>query len=134
MLLLHLMLRANREVIIKVKHCLLKAIAQLALRYPEPTLENCLHPNTKLMIKIWDKFFEYQETPENVTNVLTQTRTPLFQAIRRIMICEYEHDPYYRYRMDWFIEQIIEANKNGQWAMRPRYGREIVGWKEPIRK
>ncbi len=125
MLLLHSMLRVNREAIIKVKHCLMKALIQLAMRYPEPTLENCLHPNTKLMITMWDKFFEYEDN---------LSRIPLFKAMRRITLCEYEHDPYYRYRMDWFIEQIIEDVKSGKWVLRPRYGREIMFWKEPIRK
>lgn len=88
----------------KIKKPLKKAIAILAMRYPEPTKEHTLLPNTHLLIDIRDKFFEHQ-----VSNEM------LFRAIWRMFIVEYEHDPYYRYRIDWVIEEICKSG----WGAKP---------------
>ena len=122
MLLSYQMLRVNREAIIKVKDGLIKALVQLALGYPKPVPENVLHPNTKILIEIWDKFFEYENN---------KGRVSLFRAIRKIMLCEYEHDAYYRHRIDWFIEQVVKAVQSGRWYPRYHDERKSECWKEP---
>lgn len=103
------MLKVNREAIIKVKACLTKALIQLAMRYPEPTLENVLHPNSKVLIGMWDKFFKMEDN---------QGRESLFKAIRRVSVDEHEHDPYYRDRMQVFFELWLEEVLKGNWKPR----------------
>ncbi len=118
----HIMLRGNmREYIIdKAKKPLMRAIVVLANRYPEPTRDNCLNPNSHLLLDIQDKFLEYE------TN---SGRIELFKAIFRIFIGEYEHDPYYRSRINWFFEEIVELTMNGKWAPRGMM-RPISFWQE----
>jgi len=106
----HLMLYTKREFIEQAKAFLMATLIRLSRRYPEPTMDNLLHPNSKILWRIWDRFFTYEENPG---------RVELFKAIRKIWICEYEHDAYYRYRMDWFLEQIVEAISRGEWQPRP---------------
>ena len=101
----------------KVKSPLMKAIVIIGNRFPEPTRENVLHPNSQRLLDIQDKFFEYENN---------SGRKALFKAAFRIMIAVYEHDPYYHYRFDWFLEMI---SKSG-WKVRS-YGHPVTHWKEP---
>ena len=118
MLLTFWMLRTMREYVIKkVKAPLHKVLILVGGRLPEPTKENTLHPNTHILLDIKDKFFEYEDNPN---------RKALLEAGWKYFIAEYEHDPYYRYRFDWLIEQIIESD----WKPRA-IGCPIVCWKEP---
>ncbi|KKL20728.1 hypothetical protein LCGC14_2452550, partial [marine sediment metagenome] len=91
----HQMLRGSmRDYIIdQVKKPLMKAIIVLANRYPEPTRENCINSNSHILLDIQDEFLTYEDH---------KGRRDLFKAIFRILIGEYEHDPYYHYRFDWF--------------------------------
>lgn len=107
----------RKYVMDKVKKPLMKAITILAKRYPEPTRENTKAPNTKRLFDIRDKFFEYEDN---------KGRKPLFEAIWKIFIAEYEHDPYYRYRIDWALEEIAKSG----WEPRPA-GRPYGCWREP---
>lgn len=106
----------RQYVIDKVKKPLKKAITALVKRYPEPTRENCLHPNTHRLFDIRDKFFEYEDNPGRKT---------LFEAAFKILIAEYEHDPYYRWRFDWMLEEMWKSG----WEPRPM--RPMSHWKEP---
>ena len=90
----------------KIKAPLRKALCLIAKRYPEPTKENTAHPNTHRLLDIRDKFFELEDN---------KGRKELFEAAFRILICEYEHDPYYRERFDWGVEEIIKSG----WQPRP---------------
>lgn len=112
----------RQYVIDKVKKPLIKAITTLARRFPEPTRENCQHPNTLILFDIWDKFFEYEDNPR---------RGALFQALKRLSIAEYEHDPYYRDRIGFFIEELVKAVSDGRWQSRSI--RPMSHWKEPGR-
>lgn len=104
------MLQEQRQYVIdKVKAPMMKALIILANRLPEPTKQNTNHPNTDVLIDIWDKFFQMEDNPG---------REPLFRAIRKIMIAENEHDPYYRDRINVFVELLVEEILNGKW--RPR--------------
>ena len=96
----------NRQYIIdKVKRPLIKAIIALATRYPEPTKERTAMPNTHKLLDIRDKFFRCENNPG---------RDSLLQSIWRIFIVEYEHDKYYRDRIDWVIEEINKSD----WKLR----------------
>ncbi len=100
----------------KVKKPLMDAIVNLAMKYPEPTMDNTCIPNTAKLLNIRDKFFEYEDN---------SGRDALFQALWQMFVVEYEHDGYYRYRIDWIIEEI---NKS-EWE--PRTLRREACWKEP---
>jgi len=90
-------------------------------RYPKPTRENTRKLKTHVLLDIWDDFFKYEHN---------KGRDPLFQAIRRIFIGEYEHDRYYADRIDWFVEKIVEKYQSGEWPPR-RPGRPYTCWAEP---
>ena len=111
----------------KVKKPLMKAIATLAQRYPDPTRENCIQPNSQILFDIRDKFFEYEDNPAHPDSKKHPYfgREWLFEAAFKILIAEYEHDPYYRWRFDWMLEEI---NKR-EWLPRSRIPMEC--WKEP---
>ncbi len=104
-------------VIKKIKAPLMKAIMTLASKYPAPTRENTIHPNTHKLLAIEDKFLGYEDNPQ---------RKPLFEAAFKLLIAEYEHDPYYRWRFDWFLEEINKSH----WVPR-KIGRVRACWKEP---
>jgi len=93
----------------KVKKPLMKALIVLANRYPEPTLENTTHPNDHVWIQVWDKFLKMEDNPQ---------REPLFRAIRKVMICESSHDPYYRDRIQVLLELWLEEVLKGNWKPR----------------
>lgn len=107
----------RRYVIDKVKKPLMKAIITLVNRYPDPTRENCLRSNSQILFNIRDKFFEFENN---------KGRKALFEAAFKLLIAEYEHDPYYRYRFDWVLEQLMDSD----W--KPRQMRKEHCWKELI--
>jgi len=106
----------RKYVIDIVKYPLMKAIVAAGKRYPSPTKENTVKPNTHKLIDIRDKFFEYERNEQ---------RRELFKAAFNILIVEYEHDGYYTDRFNWIIEKIKELD----WGDRGR--RPISAfWKE----
>ena len=90
----------------KLKKPLIEAIVRLALKYPPPLRDTVEHPNSQLLLDIRDKFFEHEDNPD---------REVLFKAIWRIFIVEYEHDSYYRWRIDWVLDEI----KKSDWQPKP---------------
>ena len=93
-------------VVDKIKTPLMKAICTLARRYPIPTQENTAHPNTRTLLEIMEAFLKYEDNPG---------RKPMFEALWRMLVCEYEHDSYYRSRIDFVIEKL----KRYSWTPRP---------------
>lgn len=104
-----LMSPTRQYVIEKVKAPMLKAICILAKRYPEPTRENCINPNTQRLLDIRDKFFKCERN---------LGRDALFRAIWQMFIVEYEHDPYYRQRINrvkrWMDESDWDDSEQPQ--------------------
>lgn len=112
--------RSMRQYVIdKIKAPMVKAVVILGRRYPYPTKENTTHPNTHRLLEIRDEFFKH----ETGTN-----RKDFFEALWRVFIDEYEHDAYYRDRIDWIREQIMKA----EWKPRPLMHPEYM-WNEPER-
>jgi hypothetical protein len=109
--------KMRQYIIKKVKAPLMKVLIIMAGRLPEPTKENCTNPNSHILLDIRDRFFDLENNPG---------REPLFRAIFKIAICEYEHDPYYGYRMDWVKE---EMDKRG-WNPRPQGRPRGIHWRE----
>ena len=81
----------------RVNKPLVKAIVLLGERYPEPTRENTLHPNTHRLLDIRDKFFECWEV---------EARASLLKVLFRILIVKYEHSPTWRNMFDWFLKEM----------------------------
>ena len=101
----------------KVNNPLYKAITILGNRYPKPTMENLLHPNSKRLLEIFNKFLEYEE------NIRLRI---LGEAMFRILIAKYEHSPNFRDRISWFFEMIAES------GWKPRSLNHPVNyWNEP---
>ena len=94
----------------KVKKPLMKALIILANRYPEPTEENVKHPNARVWLRVWDKFFEMEDN---------KGREPLFKAIRKVMVGELAHDSYYEDRGNVLLELWLEEVFEGNWQPRP---------------
>lgn len=100
-------LRDRREYFIsKVKKPIMKALTILADRYPEPTKENCRKHNSHVLMDIWNEFFEHEDN---------RGREPLFRALMKLSVAEYEHDAYYSQRIDWFLEKLLEKYQSGEW-------------------
>lgn len=102
-----------------LKAPLMKLLIKLCQMYPEATKGNTLHHNTHVLIDIKDLFFKYD------TN---EGRNSLFRAIWRMFIGEFEHDPYYRNRFEWFIDELNK--RDWRRRIRTRPSRDNC-WKEP---
>ena len=101
----------------KVNAPLLKAVTILGNRYPEPTIEGVLHPNSKRLVGIWKKYLLFEGN--------SRLRA-LISAIFRIVINKIEHSPNWRDRFSWFIEELM----NSGWKLRS-YNHPVNDWKEP---
>lgn len=101
----------------KVNAPLLKAVTILGNRYPEPDVDNVLHPNSKRLVAIRDKYNQY-EGNHRIKQIV--------MAVLRILISKVEHSPNYRDRFSWFVEEL----KNGEWKPRS-YNHPQRDWKEP---
>ena len=88
-------------------------------RYPEPTKENSDKPNVHWMIDFWDNFEKYNGA-----------RVPLFRALRRIKLCEYQHDDFYAERHDKYIREVMSAIENGSYIL-PSVSSPTSYWSDP---
>ena len=107
----HTMLRGplRQYMIDHAKKPLMRFLVAIAKRWPDPTYINVSHPNSRLLLAIRDKFISLEDNPQ---------RIELFKAVFKIVICVYDHDPYYRTRADWIIEEIVEYVFRGHWKPR----------------
>jgi len=101
----------------KVNEPLLKAITILGNRYPEPTMENVLHPNTKKLIGLGERYLRWEGNPRIAK---------LLKALIRIVVDKIEHSPNYRDRFSVLIELIKETD----WKPRS-YNHPVNDWNEP---
>lgn len=92
--------KTREYVIKKIKDPLRKFIIFIAKRLPEPNEGNITHPNSQRLLTIRDKFFKYDNN---------DSRRELYKAAWKILICEYEHDPVYRYHFDNLITEIANS-------------------------
>ena len=81
----------------KVKKPLQNKIIKLVDKFPEPTIDNVEHPNSKILLAIRDDFFKHERLSK---------RVDLLKAVFKILIVEYEHDIYYRQRMNWCLNEL----------------------------
>ena len=80
------------------------AMIAIAKKWPEPTRDNCVRPNTHKLLDIRDKFFQHDSNYGK--------RRGMFEAAFKIFICIYEAHAYYSQRFDWVMEQLL----NSGWA------------------
>ena len=99
----------------KVNEPLVWLIILYARRYPEPTHDNVVHPNSHILLDIREKFFECWKT---------KPRTPLYRALFRLVIVKYEHSATYRCMFDWMLMMI---EKSGWKKWNPN--RQMACWK-----
>jgi len=85
----------------KVDKPLVKAIVLLARRYPEPTHENVLHPNSHILLDVRDEFRK---------SWAFGLRGLLFEALFKLLIVKYEQSPQYRNILDWILKELFESN------------------------
>ncbi len=85
----------------KVNAPLYKAIQILGNRYPVPTEENVLHPNSKKLVRIWNKYLLFEQNDRVKI---------LVSAGIRILINKIEHSPNYRDRFSWFVEELVNCD------------------------
>ena len=94
----------------KVQAPMMKALIILGLRYPEPTVDNVSHPNTKVWLRIFSIFLTMEDN---------LGRLPLWQAIKRVFIGKsVEVDPYYRDRLQVIHELWLDEVLSGNWKPR----------------
>lgn len=81
-------------------------VVRMVRRYPEPTKENTVNPNSHVLIDIWDTFLK---------NEKLGISRQIWGALKKITVCEYEHDPYYKERMDTFLMLLFGKYLSGEW-------------------
>ena len=101
----------------RVNAPLLKAVTILGNRYPEPLAGNVLHPNSKRLVEILDKYIAFEGNSRVKQIVL---------AVARIVIDKLEHSPNYRDRISFFAEEL----RGGDWKPRS-YNHPQHDWNEP---
>ncbi len=114
------------EVITQIKAPLQKAILSAAFAFSERfgkiTKANTVSVTTHSLIDIRNKFLSFESN---------KGREPLFQAAFTLLTAEVEHDPYYRYRFDWLIEEVLKKLLEGEWETRPVNAMGGECWLEP---
>ena len=105
-----------REYIIdKVNEPLAWAIIKYGGRYPEPTHENVLHPNSHRLLDLQEEFFKRWKT---------RGKTKLYKALWRTLIVKYEHSPPYQWKLDWLLMRIPQL------GWKPfNYNRQMFDWR-----
>jgi hypothetical protein len=71
-------------------------------RYPDPTMANVLHPNSKLLLSVLEKYgsFEGNNRIAEVVKVLV-----------KVIVVKLEHCPNYRDRISWWVEVVPKGWK-----------------------
>lgn len=85
-------------------------------KYPEPTVDNVLHPNSKRFLITLDKYLTYEEFGRIAVVV---------RVLVKGIVVKLEHSPNYRDRISWWVEELSE-----EWKPRS-YNHPVHGWKEP---
>jgi len=86
-----------------------KKIISLTSMIPEPNKINTAFKNSHILID------------------LREGLDPYWSTLVKLLIFEYDHDPYYRFRFDWFIEKCSEVGWMSMWDYPTDY-RSFVDW------
>ena len=85
----------------KVNRPLVKAIKIIGSRYPEPTMGNLVHPNSKVFL---DMLNEYRKHDTN------NYRRTMFEIGFKILIAKYEHSPNWRNPIDFLVMLLFQSD------------------------
>lgn len=96
-------------------------IIRIARRYPEPTKDNLVFRNSRIIVEIQDELNKYLNIPQ---------RKLLLNAALRILADEIEHDGPYSWLFDWFIYELIRRG----WQPEPRGTPMHRYWNGPLYK
>ena len=111
----------NAKRVAEVAPVLVASTTKLRKVFGNLTKDKMMHPNTLCLIKHKEKFLNYETCHHSLK----------FEgAAYDIIIAENEHDPEYRHRFDFEIEQIVEDILTGKWKPRPM-GCPVRNWNEP---
>ncbi len=105
-----------REVLIKRKRVLERILIWYANRLPEMVREDTDEHNTRALFDIRDRFLSHMRK--------SQSRV-LCEAIFKIAISEYKHDPNWQQWADWLKEELDKTD----WKKLPE-GQPSGGWTE----
>jgi hypothetical protein len=92
-------------------------IMRLARKYPEVTMSNAKHTNTKRLLKIEEKFFE--EYPY-------YGRNDFWRTFFRVLNTQYDHASEYKVTGDWFVNELI----NSGWEIKQKSLPESKNWRK----
>ena len=95
-------------------------IARDIKKYPEPTLENVLHPNSKLLLETYQEYANLE---------LFKRVEIVVWFLVKLLVIKIEHSPNYGDRASWWIEKLapkwkgrsLNHPRNG-WAEQRPYG------------
>ena len=102
------MLKTARQFIIDHKAIFEAAIIAFAKVLPEPTKENTGKVNTHNLIDLWGWFEQHNK----------EARENLFAGLFKVVIDEFEHDPFEEGRMQACLEKWLELVIEGRWQPR----------------
>ena len=98
---------------------LLSALIEIAWdikKYPDPTPENVVHPNSKWLLQCLDQYLQYERFDRIAAIV---------KVLVKVMVVKLEHSPNYADRISWWVETTPKGWK-GRSLNHPRNG-----WAEP---
>ncbi|KKM07892.1 hypothetical protein LCGC14_1729380 [marine sediment metagenome] len=104
-----------------VKAPLRKAIILAGKRLPKPTRENTYYHNTHVLMDIFDRFFERYYFNPNMD---------MMKAARDILLAEIEHDPHYRYLLNWLVQELAKEVNNDNWKSNDTEFPNPDSWKD----
>lgn len=88
------------------------SIARDIRKYPEPTLDNVLHPNSKLLLRVYQEYIKLEQ--------FRRVRVAVWFFIK-LFVIKIEHSPNYGDRASWWIEKLA-PNWKGRSLNHPRNG------------
>lgn len=95
----------------KVKKPMMDTLLILGKLWTTPTHENVTQPNSHLLLNHMEEFSKYEQNDSG--------RKEMMLTVFKVLIDVYDHDPYYRPRFDWLIEQLVDDVIKGKWQPRP---------------
>lgn len=87
----------------KVQKPLLDNILKLANLYPEPTNDNVVWNNTRILIKVFDEIIEYGKK---------SGRVELFKALKRLVVDKTGVDGFYDFISVYALKRLNELGYN----------------------
>ena len=88
------------------------SIARDIRKYPEPTSDNVLHPNSKLLLRVYQEYIKLEQ--------FKRVQVAVWFFIK-LFVIKIEHSPNYGDRASWWVEKL-SPNWKGRSLNHPRNG------------